>query len=267
MNPDTARGVALGTGLRASAISTSALAYNPAALVLGKLYHLEGSVDYMPGFKTTALGAAVVDSSTSKIGAGIGFRGFLSGDLGVSGIDVHGALALPFSELVSIGLGGRYVDLEYEVPLPDEEDVVVGRELAQGFTMSASLRIAPTQGLSLQALALNFIDIDSVFAPVTLGGAAAYTILDMVTLGIDVLFDMTTYESAALTIGGGGEVLISHAVPIRIGYSYDVEREMNVLSGGVGYTDRQIGVDFSVQQQLDGPTDTRFIGAVRYYVQ
>jgi hypothetical protein len=267
MNPDTARGVALGTGMRASAISTSALAYNPAALVLGKLYHLEGSVDYMPGFNTVALGGAVVDSATSKIGAGISFRGFLSGDLGVSGMDIHGALALPFSELVSVGLGARYVDLEYEVPLADDDTIVVGKELAQGFTMDASLRIAPMQGLSLQALAINFINMDSVFAPVILGGGAAYTILDMVTLGMDVLFDVSTYESAALTIGGGAEILISQVVPIRIGYSYDVERDMNILSGGIGYTDRQVGVDFSVQQQLDGPTDTRFIGAVRYYVQ
>src|ERR1700746_268807 len=41
MNAETARGLALGTGSRASALSTSALAYNPAALVLGHIYHVE----------------------------------------------------------------------------------------------------------------------------------------------------------------------------------------------------------------------------------
>src|SRR5262249_32977134 len=74
MNDETARGLALGTGSRASALSTSALAYNPAALALGRLYHVEGSVDYIPQVHAVALGGAVVDSVTSKLGAGVGLR-------------------------------------------------------------------------------------------------------------------------------------------------------------------------------------------------
>ena len=62
MAAETPRGLALGTGLRAAAITTSALAYSPAAVSLGKLYHIEGNVDYMVDAKTAALGAAVVDS-------------------------------------------------------------------------------------------------------------------------------------------------------------------------------------------------------------
>src|SRR5262245_40470103 len=71
---ETARGIALGTGLRASAISTSALAYSPAALALGNLYHIEANVEYLSGLNTVALGGAAVDSSTSKLGAGIAIR-------------------------------------------------------------------------------------------------------------------------------------------------------------------------------------------------
>jgi hypothetical protein len=97
LHSDTARGIALGTGVRASAASTSALAYNPAALVLGRLYHIEGVVDYSSAWSGAALGAAVVDSATSRVGAGIAFRGFLSGDVGVSGIDGRAGLAFPFS--------------------------------------------------------------------------------------------------------------------------------------------------------------------------
>ena len=101
----TARGLALGTGLRASAISTSALAYSPAALALGNLYHIEANIDYISALNTVALGAAAVDSSTSKLGAGISLRGFLSGDDGYNtdagydydGIDGRVGLALALS--------------------------------------------------------------------------------------------------------------------------------------------------------------------------
>jgi len=46
---ETARGMAMGTGSRASAMSSSAVAYNAAALPFGRLYHLEGIVGYTAG--------------------------------------------------------------------------------------------------------------------------------------------------------------------------------------------------------------------------
>src|SRR5262245_26555589 len=52
VSAETARGIALGTGLRASSVSTSALAYSPAALSLGNLYHIEANIDYMTAFET-----------------------------------------------------------------------------------------------------------------------------------------------------------------------------------------------------------------------
>jgi hypothetical protein len=264
LHPDTARGIALGTGVRASAVSTSALAYNPAALVLGKLYHIEGSVDYLPEYNTVALGGAVVDSATSRVGAGVAFRGFVSGDEGIGGIDGRLGIAFPFAENVSIGLGGRYVSLEYSDELPKE--VSLDAELVQGFTMDASLRVAPTPGLNLAVLAVNFIDLDSPYAPVIVGGAGAFTFAEIATLGADVLLDLSSFESAAVTAGGGLEVLLGQIVPLRIGYAFDVERELHTLSGGAGYTDRSVGFDLSFQQQVSGGSETRIIGAFRYYV-
>jgi hypothetical protein len=45
---ETTRGMAMGLGARASAASTSALASNPANLALGRLYHVESVVGYVP---------------------------------------------------------------------------------------------------------------------------------------------------------------------------------------------------------------------------
>lgn len=265
LHSDTARGVALGTGLRASAVSTSALAYNPAALVLGKLYHLEGSVDYMSAWDAVALGAAAVDSATSRVGAGIAFRGFIAGDEGVSGIDGRVGLAFPLADAVSIGLGGRYLDLEYASIDDDGDPIAV--ELVEGFTMDASLRIVPTPALQLALTAVNFVDTGSPYAPVLLGGGAAVGIAEIASVGGDLLIDVTSFDSAATIFGFGGEVLIAQVAPIRLGYSFDTKRDLHTLSGGAGYTDRAVGFDLSISQQLSRDKDLRVIGAFRYYVR
>ncbi|MET0385217.1 MAG: hypothetical protein ABW321_04625, partial [Polyangiales bacterium] len=85
-------------------MSSSALAYNPAALVVGRLYHVEGSVDYMPDLHTVALGGAVVDSSTGRMSAGLALRGFVGGEGSLGGIDGRIALAFPLSDAISLGV-------------------------------------------------------------------------------------------------------------------------------------------------------------------
>ena len=42
---------------------------------------------------------------------------------------------------------------------------------------------------------------------------------------------------------------------------------VHAVSGGIGYTDRQLGVDLSVKREVSGDNDTRIIGSVRYFVQ
>lgn len=264
LHSDTARGLALGTGQRAGAMSTSALAYNPAALVLGKLYHIEGSVDYLAAFDSVALGAAVVDSSTSSVGAGIAFRGFLSGKQGIGGIDGRVALAFPLADAISIGVGLRYMNLDYDEELPS--GVTRSGDVVSGFTMDASIRIQPAPQFQLAALAVNFLNRQSAYAPVMFGGAAAFSIAEVATLGADLLFDVSTFSATDVIFGTGLEFLVAHIVPLRIGYSFDAERELHTLSGGAGYTDRTLGFDLSIQQQLSGAHDTRVMAAFRYYI-
>jgi hypothetical protein len=264
---ETARGIGLGTGVRASAISTSALAYSPGALSLGNLYHLEGNVDYMSELKTVALGAAVVDSSTSKLGAGVGLRGFLAGDNGLNGLDGRLGIALSLSEAFSIGVGGRFIDLTRNFT---DGDDTVEVEVAHGFTMDASLRIIPTPGVQLDIAALNFIDRNSPYVPTTLSGGLAIAVGDALSAGADVIADMTSFDKPGITLGLGGEYLGGNTIPVRAGYSVDLARKIHAIGGGIGYTDQQIGLDIGVRQELERPgsskPETRVMGAVRYYV-
>jgi len=267
---ETARGLALGTGVRASSVSTSALAYSPAALALGDLYHIEANLDYMTAFETVALGAAAVDSSTSKIGAGFGIRGFLSGEDGFatdSGYDLDGfdgrlGVGFALSDAFAIGVLARYLDVWTELDDEEEDEY----ELAQGFTMDASVRITPVSGLQIDLAALNFIDRDTPYVPVMITGGIAIAAASQLSLGVDVLTDVSSFDDPQVTVGGGIEYLGGNSVPIRAGYFFDIARELHALGVGIGYTDQRVGLDLGVQQQLNQGNETRIQAAVRYYL-
>lgn len=263
MSAESARGVALGSGSRATAVSTSALAYNPAALSLGKLYHVEGQVDHMQG-DTTAVGASVVDSSTSRLSAGVGGRGFFSGRDGIKGLDARLGLAFAFNDQLSLGLSGRYLDLTREEQLDGDESRT--HELAKGFTMDASFRLTPAQGLHLAILSYNFIDLGTPYAPVQVGGALGFEAGQGLTIGIDMLTDVSTFESPELLAGGGLEYVAGDSLPLRVGYRYDGGRRTHAASGGIGYSDRHVGVDFALSREVAGGDDLRVTVALRYYV-
>lgn len=252
---ESARGVALGTGVRASAVSSSALAYSPGALAMGNLYHIEGNIDYIGVADTVALGGAVIDSSTSKIGAGIGLRGFLSGDGGYDGLDGRLGLALALSDAFSIGLLGRYLTVTQS-----------GNDVAQGLTLDASIRVVPTEGLHIDVGALNFVDLGEAEVPVTISTAVAFAIGDSFSLGADMLVDLSTFEEAAFIAGGGLEFLAGNSIPLRAGYRADLAREIHSISAGIGYTDEQVGFDLGLRQDVAGFNETRVMAGMRYYV-
>lgn len=260
---ESARGLALGTGVRATAVSTSALAYSPGALALGNLYHIEGNIDYIGVGDAVALGGGVVDSSTSKLGAGIGLRGFLSGDGGYDGLDGRLGLGLALSDAFALGLAGRYISLSREQMIGDETE---SDTLAQGFTLDASLRVTPAAGLQIDIAALNFIDLEEAEVPVTIASGLAFAASDVFSLGADVLVDLSTYENPELVIGGGLEFLVGSSVPLRGGYRGDLARETHAITAGVGYVDAQVGFDIGLRQNVAGNKETRVMAAMRYFV-
>lgn len=268
---ETARGLALGTGVRASAISTSALAYNTAGLPLGKVYHLEGLFDLQPSKDTIGLGAAVVDSSTSALAAGLSIRGMIeNGREGVNGIDAYLGLGLPLVDILSIGVGGRYINLwtphGYDGDDRNERYDADEHFLTKGFTFDAALRLSPVEFLHVAALAYNIVNRHSAYVPVMLGGSLAFNIGSSFVLGVDSLADLSTFKRAQLLVGGGAEYLTGPGVPVRLGYRYDNGRRTHVAASGIGYTSQSFGLDLSLQQEVAGGRDTRVTAAIRIYV-
>lgn len=255
------RSVALGTGVRASAASTSALAQNPANLPLTPVYHLESTTAYEPSLGRFAFGGAIVDSALSRIAAGLSFRGLVGGgDQAYGGVDVRGGLAMPVSPSLSIGASLRYMSLP--ATLADGSSVNVGK----GFSMDASMRVTLLPGLHIAVLGSNLIDRHSALVPVRFGGSISYTLLDTLTLGFDALFNLSSnLPGAPVLLGGGVEWLSANSVPVRVGYAYDELTNTHFLSGGIGYIDQRVGIDFSLRQALSGENATYLLLGVRYF--
>ncbi len=253
---ETARGLALGTGNRASSISTSALAYNTASLPSARLYHIEADVDYQPSDEVVVLGAGVVDSVTTRLAAGLAFRGTVANsDQGYNGIDFLLGLGFPFADEVAIGVSGRYVNLW------DEED-----HLVKGLTMDTSLSVRPVEALQLAFLAYNVIDRNSEYVPILLGGSTAVVLGDTFNVGADCLVDISTYEKARYVLGGGLEYVSGGTLPLRLGYAFDSGRETHAVTGGLGYISQQFSADVALRQQVAGGSDTRVMASVRFHV-
>lgn len=264
---ETPRGLALGTGARASAVSTSAIAYSAAGLAAGRMYHLEGFYGYAPGADTMGVGAGVSDSMTSALAAGFMMRGIFDlDDGGYGGWDGRLALALAAGEALSFGVSGRYVHLERRGDGGGGNYGVDGDDLAKGFTMDASARLTLGGMFHVVALGENLIAIDSPLAPQRVGGGVAFAV-DMFSLGADVLVDLSTFDGPELLLGGGLELLVAGVVPIRVGYRFDQGRQEHMLTGGLGYVDTSMGFEAGVRQGLVGTKDTQLMASFRYFVQ
>ncbi len=276
---ESTRGMALGTGARASAGSTQAQADNASNLVAGQLYHIESFIGYQPTFKRMGWGASVVDSMTSRIAAGLSARALFgdnkAGDNG--GWEIKGSLGIPIVNMLSIGISGRYMryTISDQRALP-ERPVVAGSAPDQtfkikAFSLDTNVTLRPIRGLSISGLAYNLLDTKSPLAPMMVGGSAAFSVGNRgFGFGGDVLVDLNThkaFDSAKLLVGGGLEFLLEGHIPLRAGYLYDQGRDQHGVTAGVGFVEQRVGVQMSVRQIVVGGSETTLMAALQYFVQ
>jgi hypothetical protein len=275
---ESPRGVALGTGARATAASTQAQADNPANLPIGQLYQVESSLAYDPTFKRFSFNASVVDSMTSRLAAGVSARTLLgNGEAGKnSGWEGRIGLGFPVIEQLSVGIGMRYANMKIadhravpERPRETPEMEPDRRFRLKGFTMDAALTLRPIPGLSIAGLAYNIIDKKSLLAPMMVGGSAGFS-SGSLTLGGDVLVDLNKhkqFDGPKLLVGGGLEFLAGGAIPLRVGYQYDAARAQSAVTGGLGFVDARFGLLASLRQTVNQGSETSLFFAVQYFVQ
>lgn len=262
LSAETSRGLALGTGSRASASSTSGAVYNPAALAMGRRYHVETAFGYEPMLQRYVATAAVADSFSSKVAAGMWFswlQGTGDGANDHSGFDTRLALAMPILEELAIGVTGRYVSIE------SKADGVA--DLAKGFTVDASIQMNPAPWMHIAALGYNLVALDTIYAPRVVGGSLGFDLGTELSFGGDVLVDLSSYDAAKITAGGGIEYLAAGTVPIRIGYSYQQGLGVHSVTAGLGYVNENLGVDISLKQGVEQSRETALLTSFRYFVR
>lgn len=262
---ETARGMAMGLGARASATSTSGLAYNAAGLSIGRLYHIETGVGYEPGSSRLTFGGSVIDSYSGPVNAGVNFRYVHgNGHGGHGGYDGRVALGIPIGDAFALGIAGRYVSFWRE----GQEGVA---PFAEGITVDASIRVSPIPGLHFAALGYNLIPMPSPLTPMQVGGSASYTIDNRFTLAFDGLADLGSWTNEDGSIRpeglfGGAAEYFTGEVPIRVGYIYDTGRDSHFVSAGAGWMNQQLGVDIAIRQQVTHDYQTWLLATFRYFV-
>lgn len=277
---ESVRGMALGSGVRASAASAHALSVHPANLAQGGLYHLSSQVGYNAAQRRTTVGGSVVDSMTSKLAAGLSARAFFGdGPAGEhSGWEGRLGLGIPVTEAVRLGIAGRFskftITDDGAVPRvneaspddPAEEAVQLRAYDIKAFSLDASIGLQLTEGLQLAALGYNLVKTDSPLAPQQVGGSLSFGGTSF-ALGGDVLVDLTTFDKAKLLAGGGAEYFAQDTFPLRVGYQFDQGRKHHFVTGGLGYVDQRFAVQAALRQRLGSASETRLMFALQYSVR
>lgn len=269
----TARGLAMGGADTALGTSTSAVYSNPANLALAKVYHLEGMASVSPEARRQSAGAAIADSSTSRLAGGLAANFNMLDPDGIrrSWTDIRLALAFPVSDAVSIGATGRYLRVNQGTergPFGPSlvSDGTKGETLYNAMTFDAGLTVAPTTGLRIGVVGKNLTNPGTSLAPTSVGGGIGYLGSNFALEGSG-LVDFTTWSKTAGRAMFGGEYLLADHVPLRAGYRYDTGQKTQAVSLGLGWIDRKFSVEVSGRRDVvaDHPASMLLLALRLFY--
>jgi len=266
---ETTYGLAMGSGARAGATAISALAYNTSNMAAVNTYHVEAFSQIIPGSKSNGgtywtIGSSVADSTTSKkIAMGTSFRGVFSGEgRRYDGWDWRSGIGVQAIPQLGLGIGFRWARLQ--------SSRFEGQRLGpsfDGITLDASLTVTPIPWLKIAGLGYNLIRTHSSLAPQMAGGSVALTPVESFSIGGDMLFDFTTFETTQLIAGGGVSYIAGEMVPLRFGYRRDQGRNLNQITAGAGFNKGKIGVEVALRQDVGSRKETYLLVMFRFVVQ
>ncbi len=281
---ETPRSAAMGGALRALGSGTTSPFLNPANMGLTRAYHIQAIGQFTPEAARQNYGGAIIDSTRRFSGGVAVVGGFMDPDgIDRSHLDLRIPLAFAISEAVHVGVAGRYLMLDQEGLGPlgdskasgglfDPEDTPNGREaLLNTVTFDAGLTIVATEGLNLSVAGQNLSYPDNGLLPTLLGGGIGFGTDDF-SIEVDGVADFNSYNEASPRVMVGGEYLVGDAVPLRLGYRFDMlsgsgESQSHAISGGAGYLDPRFGVEAAVRRTLVGPSATTIVVGFTFYLE
>ncbi len=272
------RALGMADALSAAAVGSAAVHLNPSGMTLVRGYVVEGAYGYRGTDGVSSSDASIVDTMTSRIGAGVFFNyltaspkagTFLPGTLPSDGkVDRSGyqlglALALPLAEFLHLGATGKYATYESKTTgLP-------ALDVGSGFTMDAGATLRLGSLVNLAVAGTNLIDLKTRETPVGLGFGAALFALEVLVLDFDVRFDFSSFQDAAgrdqvvPKYAFGGELFLQ-SFALRAGYLNDrgaryaagrTPLPLQFATFGLSIVGKGGALDAGLRQQVSGSGD------------
>ncbi len=269
------RGLGMGGALNALGSSTEALYLNPANLTATRVYHFELLGSYSIEAQRYGFGGAVVDSSSSRLAGGFAGSGSCQDCIDSAGIhrnftDLRLAVAYPFGNLLSIGATASYLHIDQNVATGPFGPSLVSDGTANGpilstFTFDVGITVTPIPQLHLGVVGHNLSDPGTGLAPTTLAGGVGYD-GGLFAVEADMLGDFTTFGHPEARAMIGGELFVGQHVPLRLGDRYDNGTKSDTIFAGVGYINKQWGVELSGGRDVYAAhPSTLFTLGLRYF--
>ena len=270
---ETPRATATAGAVLASSNSLTALFLNPANLAATRVYHIGAFAGIWPEGARQAYGAAAVDSvvSSTKIAGGVGATYNVQDADGINRrwTDIRFALAYPIADQLFLGLGGRYMWLYQNGfgPLGTSlaSSGLPGARIVRGFTLDAGATLKPNEHFALSVVGSNLTNPDTGFQPTTFGGGVALSFGDF-SGEVDTVADFTTWDHTTMRVMGGLEGLFADHLAVRLGYRFDSGADSHAIAGGLGYLDKDFGIDASFRRTVSGEGATAIVFGFTYHL-
>lgn len=264
-----ANSLGVGDSVRASAVGSSALFFNPAGMPRLKQYAIEAGYSFLNGRDGHSFGIGMVDSATNEsLAMGAQYNYILSKRNGKDrdGHNIRGGLATGYATkdfAIYGGLGVRYGSLT--VGASDTGDNGETDDV-EFFTMDAGLMLTISDMFRIGVVGQNLILTNDSASPRTIGVGVALQVDDF-EMGVDANLDIETGDDGPLVSWHiGASYLIENLIAIRLGFVYDQGTEDKRIAAGASYVSKLIGVDLGFQQSLDYSDDTIFSLGVRVFL-
>ncbi|MBK7585190.1 MAG: hypothetical protein IPI67_34005 [Myxococcales bacterium] len=271
---ETPRTAAMGGALRAYSNSVAALFINPANMAASRIYHLGALAQIWPEANRQSYGGGAVDSivSSSRLAGGFGGSWTLQDPDGIDrrATDLRFALAMPFSDQFSLGIGGRYLWLKQNGLGPLGDSLASGgakdENIVRGFAFDAGATLKPTDFFAISLVGNNLNNPGHGFQPTSMGGGVGIGTKDL-TLEGDIVSDFTTWDTTKVRTMAGLEILLADHYAIRGGYRYDDGERSHAVSVGAGYVDRAFSAEAAVRRIVSDPGATAIFFGFTYHLE
>ncbi len=268
---DGAPAAALGMGdaIRATAVGTNGLFYNPAGIRLLKSYSFEGAYGFSGGRKGHTWTLGGVDARTNPavaMGIAATYIDTEEGGHERSGYRMRGGLASGTEwsgGSLQFGVGVHYLDLHREL-LSQLDPDSGGTETFLTFDAGIVLDIGGV--LRLAAVGQNLVDTKAAEAPriAAFGVTAA---MGRMELSFDTELDLDSDpDKASPTYSVGTQILLGGNAVTRSGFTMDSVTGDKRVSGGIGYVSREVALDLGISKELEGDAAWMISAAMRYYL-